>query len=196
MYRKRNVAWLVAAALVLAACGGTSAREVAGEALTTSPSGGADDGAPTASPHAMHDGTMHATEQPATGGQDGSVVADDGTLVVEIEMVDVAFAPTAITVPAGEPVRFVFHNTGTAVHEAVIGDEHVQSEHEEAMQAGEGHGDAHGDEHHGAIPSISLDPGEQGELVHTFDAAGTTLIGCHVPGHYAAGMVVEVQITG
>ena len=31
-------------------------------------------------------------------------------------------------------------------------------------------------------------------LVYTFDKAGTTIVGCHVPGHYAAGMRGTITI--
>lgn len=202
MHVLARLAPLAVLVAVLAGCGGTSTTpEVAGE-------GG--DGAATEAPtmehmdgESPHDGmSMSPSEGMKSEGMHSEGMHSDtgedveGAMVVEVEMVDVAFVPTTISVPAGQPIRFVFQNTGTAVHEAVIGDEHVQEEHEEAMQAGGGHDDAHGDDHHGMIPSISLDPGESGELVHTFASPGSTLIGCHVPGHYAAGMVIEVEITG
>jgi uncharacterized cupredoxin-like copper-binding protein len=36
--------------------------------------------------------------------------------------------------------------------------------------------------------------GESGELTHTFDEAGTIEIGCHQPGHYDAGMRVNITV--
>ncbi|MEA2026476.1 MAG: plastocyanin/azurin family copper-binding protein [Chloroflexota bacterium] len=35
---------------------------------------------------------------------------------------------------------------------------------------------------------MSLEPGVSVEVVATFDEAGEMLIGCHVPGHWEAGM--------
>ena len=42
--------------------------------------------------------------------------------------------------------------------------------------------------------AIVLQPGESGELSYTFDLPGTYQIGCHQPGHYAAGMKIEVTV--
>jgi uncharacterized cupredoxin-like copper-binding protein len=96
--------------------------------------------------------------------------------------------PDPIEVPAGVPVTFVVHNSGTVEHEFVIGDEEVQAEHEEEM-AGGGMG-------HDEPNAILVDPGETKELTWTFEAAGETLAGCHVPGHYPAGMKATIRVTG
>lgn len=147
----------------------------------------------------------------------GAIAAPAGTLsnprTVEVAMVDIAFEPTAIDVRAGETIRFVFTNEGVLPHEAIIGDEVVQDDHEVDMQAG---GDFLGDDmsgeemtvddhdadtdeaeddgHDADIPSLSLEPGETGEIIMTFDAGGNTIIGCHVPGHWAAGMRQDVTV--
>jgi len=44
--------------------------------------------------------------------------------------------------------------------------------------------------------AISLAAGQAKELIHTFDAAGETLAGCHVAGHYAGGMRATITVTG
>jgi uncharacterized cupredoxin-like copper-binding protein len=46
----------------------------------------------------------------------------------------------------------------------------------------------------GATDGITVDPGKTGELTHTFDRTGTVEIGCHQPGHYAAGMKLAVTV--
>ena len=48
----------------------------------------------------------------------------------------------------------------------------------------------------GGPPSTSLKPGEADEILMTFDGAWSagTIIGCHVPGHWAAGMRIDVEI--
>jgi uncharacterized cupredoxin-like copper-binding protein len=47
---------------------------------------------------------------------------------------------------------------------------------------------------HDEPDGISVDPGGSKVLEHTFAAAGTVLIGCHEPGHYAGGMVATVAV--
>jgi uncharacterized cupredoxin-like copper-binding protein len=113
--------------------------------------------------------------------------APDDARVIEVEMRDVAFAPTEIDVRAGEKVRFVFTNTGQVTHDAFIGDQAAQEEHEKEMRGG------HGDHGKGSN-AVSVKPGKTAELTHTFDQPGQMLIGCHQPGHYTGGMKVTVNI--
>jgi uncharacterized cupredoxin-like copper-binding protein len=47
-----------------------------------------------------------------------------------------------------------------------------------------GHGDA----------GIKVEPGKTGELTHTFRKGESVVIGCHEPGHYAAGMKLAVAV--
>jgi uncharacterized cupredoxin-like copper-binding protein len=104
-------------------------------------------------------------------------------VVVKVVMGEFSYRPASITVPAGRPVRFEVSNPGVVPHEIVIGDEHAQDEAEEAMRSG-----AAGSHSHDDIPTIYLDAGKSGVLEATFDKPGTLLIGCHIPGHWAAGM--------
>jgi uncharacterized cupredoxin-like copper-binding protein len=126
-----------------------------------------------------------------TGHDSDTTVADGSTAdrTVEIKMVDNAFEPRTVDVELGETVRFVFENTGTAAHDAFIGDAEAQAAHEEEMSEAEDMG-------HGAVDdeAITVDPGEEGELVHEFDQAGTIEIGCHEAGHYASGMKLDINI--
>ena len=104
------------------------------------------------------------------------------------------FSPDALTVEEGETVAFVVTNTGVVPHELVIGDEAVQDEHEQEMAGGE----EESMEEMGDAPyAVDVPPGETVTLVYTFEEAGTILFGCHVPGHYPAGMrgVVTVAPT-
>jgi uncharacterized cupredoxin-like copper-binding protein len=93
--------------------------------------------------------------------------------------------PAAMTVPVGQAVTFVVTNSGAIEHEFVLGDEEVQAEHASEMAGG------HMDEDETAI---TVPPGETKELTTTFEAPGSTLAGCHVAGHYEAGMRATITI--
>ena len=108
---------------------------------------------------------------------------------VQIDMVDSSYQPAAVQVAKGETVTFTFSNKGKAAHDAFIGSAAEQAEHEKSMRSADGgHGGGHGDDK----KSISVEPGKSGQLTHTFTDAGSVEIGCHEPGHYAAGMKLAV----
>ena len=126
---------------------------------------------------------------------------EENPRTVEVDMVDNAFEPAEVEVTAGETVRFVFSNNGAVVHDAVIGDEAAQDDHEAEMRAAEetdgemdemGHGSTSGEGDDEA--AITVEPGQQGEITHTFGSGDDLLVGCHEPGHYAAGMKIVVDI--
>lgn len=121
----------------------------------------------------------------------GSHHGAEPTRTVDVVMRDATFDPAMVTVKGGETVRFVFRNEGQLRHDAFLGDEAAQAEHEKEMRKErsggmEGH---HGDE------AITVDPGKVGSLTHTFKAGDALVIGCHVLGHYAAGMKLTVTVT-
>jgi uncharacterized cupredoxin-like copper-binding protein len=106
---------------------------------------------------------------------------------IEVELSDsLKITPNPMAVPAGVPVTFVVHNGGSIEHEFVLGDEATQAEHEMEMAEG---GMDHDEEN-----AISVDPGATKELTFTFDEAGETFAGCHVPGHYPAGMKATITV--
>jgi uncharacterized cupredoxin-like copper-binding protein len=123
------------------------------------------------------------------GGSHGE--SHGATRTVEVTMRDIAYDPAAVTVKAGETVKFVFRNEGQIRHDAFIGDEAAQVEHEKEMRE-EGSGGMDG--HHGD-DAITVDPGKTGSLTHTFEAGEVLVIGCHEVGHYAAGMKVAITLT-
>ena len=137
----------------------------------------------------------------ACGGSDdgdsetASVGDGEANRTIEIEMVDIAFEPAELEVEAGETVRFVFENTGEAPHDAFIGDAEAQEQHEQEMREADGdNGHGGGHEENAAEDAITVEPGETGELTYTFEEAGSLEIGCHQPGHYQAGMKVDVAV--
>jgi uncharacterized cupredoxin-like copper-binding protein len=123
------------------------------------------------------------------------------TRTVKVKMVDVAYEPSTVTATAGETVRFSFVNRGKAVHDAFVGTQAEQKQHEREMRAAEkdadgGHGGGHeGSESGKETKGLTLKPGKRGSLTYTFDQAGELQIGCHEPGHYKAGMVINVTVS-
>lgn len=112
----------------------------------------------------------------------------DADRVVDVQMIDpFEFDPAQIEVVAGETVTFRVTNTGALDHEFVIGDEATQDEHETMMDDGEMGTQDEPNE-------LALAGGESGELTWTFADAGSLLFGCHVPGHYDAGMVGTLEV--
>lgn len=131
----------------------------------------------------------------ACGGDDSATGAGgDAERTVEITMVDTAFEPSSVEVAAGESVRFVFTNDGEVAHDAFVGDTAAQADHEQQMRDAE---DDSGMDHEGGTDdgAVTVEPGDTAELTYTFDDAGTVEIGCHQPGHYDAGMKIDVEVT-
>lgn len=109
---------------------------------------------------------------------------------VEVSLTDqMRIEPESMTVPAGVPVTFVVTNVGSIDHEFYLGDEDMQMHHEEEMA--EMGGMMGHDEENG----ISVEPGQTKELTWTFDMGDLWLAGCHVPGHYPAGMRAVITVT-
>lgn len=109
---------------------------------------------------------------------------------IEVSLTDaLKIEPAAMTVPAGVPVTFVVTNTGTAFHEFVLGDAEVQAEHEAEMAESGGMSMPEDEPN-----AVGVDPGQTKELTFTFPEAGQTLAGCHVVGHYNAGMKATITV--
>lgn len=128
----------------------------------------------------------------ACGGDDSTVASSDGARTVKVEMRDISYSIKTLDVTKGETIKFEFSNTGKAEHDAFVGDEMAQTDHEKEMSSGSNSGMS---TDHGSDPNaITVKPGKTGELTYTFDKAGTILIGCHETGHYAAGMKISVTV--
>lgn len=93
------------------------------------------------------------------------------------------FVPDQFEVAQGEVITFVIANTGDLEHEFVLGDEQAQQEMAEAMAAQDEH--AHSGEMSNAV---TVHGGETAELTWRFTTPGVVLVGCHVAGHWEAGM--------
>ena len=107
------------------------------------------------------------------------------------------YRPSSIVVRAGHRVTFSVTNAGKLPHEFILGDRATQLDHERQMQAMPADGDhmlhahAHGSADHasgGATGGLTVPPGQTRRLTWTFHDPGVVLYGCHVLGHWAAGM--------
>ncbi|HVW34928.1 MAG TPA: cupredoxin domain-containing protein, partial [Acidimicrobiia bacterium] len=177
--RRISLAFLAAALLAAVACGGGGSHDSAQKSAGTTGTTG-----------------MTSTTGMAGGGDMGSTTTAAATRTVDIEMRDIAYSPNAVTVQAGETVRFVFHNAGQIRHDAFLGDAMAQDEHEHEMRSEtsasmSGSKDMKSD--HGV--GILVDPGATGEITHTFQKGDQLLIGCHEAGHYAAGMRITITVS-
>jgi uncharacterized cupredoxin-like copper-binding protein len=123
-------------------------------------------------------------------GATGGLVVDRTIALDANDMMRIT--PGTIEVQTGETVAFTVTNSGAIKHEFLIGDAAEQAEHEEEMASGK-------EEEMGMDGEsnvLDLEPGETKTLVYTFsDEPGSTLYGCHEPGHYAAGMYGTITIT-
>jgi uncharacterized cupredoxin-like copper-binding protein len=113
----------------------------------------------------------------ACGGGGGS---SGGSSEVHVKMSEFKFELDKSSVPAG-PVKFVFENAGSVVHEAVL--EHVGDTDQPLAVNGK------------QAEVADVAPGKSATLEWTLDQPGEYQLGCHVPGHYEAGMVAKLTIT-
>lgn len=99
---------------------------------------------------------------------------------------DLRFSPAETNVRVGETIAFDVTNRGALPHEFVIGGAAKQQQHEQAMAGG-------------SMPmetnAVDVPAGKTVRLVYTFDQPGTLEYGCHVSGHYAAGMRGALTVT-
>lgn len=133
-------------------------------------------------------GTERAADAPPGSAAATGNVTTDSAGIVALQMQDIKFDTTTLTVHAGQTVEFQFTNTGAVTHDAFIGDAAAQAEHDKEMAGMPGMG------HSADEPAVTVEPGKAATLSYTFDTPGTYEIGCHQPGHYTAGMKVTVTV--
>ncbi len=109
----------------------------------------------------------------------GSARAAEDLRTVHITIHHSAFDPDELDVAPGETVRFVVENTDPIDHEFLVGNEQVQAVHELGTEA-----------HHAPKPGEMSVPALTTRVTtYTFPTGhGSTIFGCHLPGHYAYGM--------
>jgi uncharacterized cupredoxin-like copper-binding protein len=121
---------------------------------------------------------------------------------VNIVARDYAFVPTTVDLVPGETVMFQVINGGLVIHEAIVSDLEDQMAWETAEAAA-------ADPPPGPTPFVPPPPGFEGTRIVVesgqrldvtwtvpSDAASSAsgwFVGCHIPGHWAKGMVVPVR---
>jgi uncharacterized cupredoxin-like copper-binding protein len=144
--------------------------------------------------HGGHDmANMHQGHDMAAMQQDMHGIGRPGSSAEVSRTIDVVmgdnmrFVPEQIEVNAGETVRLFIKNSGKLAHELVIGNLESLQAHAEMMRQMP-------DMKHAEPNMISLQPGQKGGLIWTFEQAGTVDFACLIPGHMEAGMKGQVRV--
>lgn len=118
------------------------------------------------------------------------IAGDDraGLRTIEIVMTDdMRFTPDRIQARLGETLRFRIRNRGHLLHELVIGTRETLEQHAEMMRM-------HPGMEHDEPYMSHVAPGKNGDMLWTFNRAGTFGFACLIPGHYEAGMVGTIEV--
>jgi len=111
------------------------------------------------------------------------------TRTIEVEASDnMRFKPARIEIRMGETVKFMVRNNGKLKHEFSVGDRAAQRAH--ALMMKKMPNMRHDDD----PATIVIEPEQAKTLIWKFDKkpAGPIEVACHEPGHYEAGMKLDV----
>ena len=97
------------------------------------------------------------------------------------------FTPDHLSVKQGETIKLVIKNTGTSLHELVIGTKPELDAHAALMAK-------FPDMQHDEPYMAHVAPGKTSELIWTFNRPGTFDFACLIAGHYQAGMVGTILV--
>jgi uncharacterized cupredoxin-like copper-binding protein len=116
------------------------------------------------------------------GDSDDPLGPDDAAITLRVD--HSRFTPGRITVVEGTTVTFTIVNNDPIGHEFIVGGPQVHKVHKNGK---------HGK--HGTVPGeVSVAPGVSASATYTFGEPGDVLFACHLPGHFAYGMVGEVNV--
>ncbi len=106
------------------------------------------------------------------------------TTTPSVDMIDFAFEPTDITVPAGQEITMTLTNSGAVEHEFVI------------MKFGQTVGEDFGDEDEGNIYwEAEVEAGKTDTVTFTAPTEpGEYQVVCGIEGHFVAGMVGKLIV--
>ncbi|MDZ7583414.1 MAG: cupredoxin family protein [Thiobacillus sp.] len=143
-------------------------------------------------PAHAHGEKKHAATAPAIVEQTAWGIAGKPAQVTRTIILDMTdamrFTPDTLTVKEGETVRFIVRHTGRMKHEMVIGTPDELAKHA-AMMA------KFPNMEHDEAYMAHVDPGQSGEIVWTFNRAGSFEFACLIAGHYEAGMRGTITVT-
>ncbi len=111
------------------------------------------------------------------------------TRSIHIDMTDaMRFKPERLEIRQGETIRFIVKNSGRKLHEMVIGTPDALAKHAALMKKFPKmeHAEAH---------MSHVEAGKQGEIVWTFNRAGSFEFACLVGRHYEKGMRGTIEVT-
>jgi chromosome segregation and condensation protein ScpB/uncharacterized cupredoxin-like copper-binding protein len=107
---------------------------------------------------------------------------------IQVDTTDaLRFTPEQVSVRTGETSAFEVGNPGAVPHEFFIGTPAEQQDYEREMAS-----DA---PMHAEPGQVDVPAGQTVRLVYTLDQPGSLEYGCHIPGHYPAGMRGTITIT-
>lgn len=116
--------------------------------------------------------------------------ADAVTRTLRVTMTDqMRFDPDRIQVRLGETIRFVHRNAGKVMHEMVIGSQSALDQHADLMVR-------FPEMEHDEPWMAHVAPGGSGDIIWTFNRPGEFDFACLIPGHYQAGMVGRIVVSG
>ena len=142
------------------------------------------------------------------------MIGEEGKLnevdrIIEIKMYDNYYIPTEIKIKKNETIKFVVKNFGDLVHEFNIATKEMHIKHQPEMIKMMEHGILLGNkidqekmkemakkDHsmaHSHSNSVLLEPNKIGEIIWKFNTDTKLEVACNVPGHYEAGMVLDIK---
>jgi uncharacterized cupredoxin-like copper-binding protein len=133
----------------------------------------------SASSHDQH------THQSYAAGEPGN--PQNPARTIQVEMSEMAYAPSRIEVKRGEQIRFVIRNTGKEEHEFLLATTEENLKHGEAMKE-------HPHMVHDDPNGVRLAPEKSAEIVWKFTKGGTFEYSCLIPGHRDGGMIGQIVV--
>jgi uncharacterized cupredoxin-like copper-binding protein len=98
------------------------------------------------------------------------------------------FSPDKLDVNQGETVKIIIKNTGSMLHELVIGTKKELDEHAALMLKFQ-------NMEHDEPYMAHVAAGKTGEIIWTFNRTGNFDFACLIAGHYQTGMVGKIAVS-
>lgn len=130
--------------------------------------------------------TAKATPKQTSFGKAGDPDKVDRT--IEIDMTDeMRFDPAFIEVQRGETIRFIVSNSGSLMHEIVLGTGRSLRQHAAEMAK-------HPDMTHSGPNMAHVMPGTSEEIIWNFNKKGVVHMACLIDGHDKKGMKGIIRV--